>query len=67
MRDRKTRGLAAPFAAGAEAAFCSTLLSSRLLGRVDAARSYAPLAGYRVALGLAAAVAIAARSGTIRP
>jgi undecaprenyl-diphosphatase len=43
--------LAAPFAAGAAAAFCSTLASSRLVGVVDGARSYAPFAAYRVALG----------------
>jgi undecaprenyl-diphosphatase len=61
------RGLAVPFAAGAGAAFCSTLASSRLLARVDEARSYAPFAAYRIVLGVASAVAIAARSGTIRP
>jgi undecaprenyl-diphosphatase len=45
------RGLALPFAAGAAAAFGSTLASSRLVPLVDGARSYAPFAGYRVALG----------------
>jgi undecaprenyl-diphosphatase len=43
--------LARPFAAGAAAAFVSTLASSRLVGRVDRARSYVPFAAYRVALG----------------
>jgi undecaprenyl-diphosphatase len=44
-------GLARPFAAGAASAFASTLAASRLVGLVDSARSYAPFAGYRVALG----------------
>jgi undecaprenyl-diphosphatase len=48
-----SRGEAAPFAAGLAAAFASTLASSRLVPRMDAARSYAPLAAYRVALGVA--------------
>ncbi|MEA2449555.1 MAG: undecaprenyl-diphosphatase, partial [Thermoleophilaceae bacterium] len=43
--------LAVPFAAGACASFASTLLSSRLVGVVDRARSYAPFALYRVGLG----------------
>ena len=43
--------LAVPFAAGASASFASTLLSSRLVGVVDRARSYVPFAAYRVALG----------------
>jgi undecaprenyl-diphosphatase len=46
-------GVAAPFAAGLAAAFASTLASSRLVGRMDAARSYLPFAAYRVALGTA--------------
>jgi undecaprenyl-diphosphatase len=45
------RELAAPFAAGALAAFGSTLASSGLVRVVDGARSYAPFAAYRVALG----------------
>jgi undecaprenyl-diphosphatase len=45
------RELAAPFASGAAAAFCSTLASSGLVRVVDEARSYAPFATYRVALG----------------
>jgi undecaprenyl-diphosphatase len=43
--------LAAPFTAGAAAAFGSTLASSGLVRVVDNARSYAPFAAYRVALG----------------
>jgi undecaprenyl-diphosphatase len=46
-------GEAGPFAAGLAAAFASTLASSRLVPWMDAARSYAPLAAYRVALGVA--------------
>jgi undecaprenyl-diphosphatase len=49
------RELRAPFAAGAGAAFVSTLLAARLVGVVDSARSYAPFAAYRVALGAIAA------------
>ena len=46
------RSLAAPFAAGAAAAFGSTLVSSgRLVPLVDGARSYLPFAAYRAALG----------------
>jgi len=51
------RGVAAPFAVGSVAAFVSTLASSRLVRRMDAARSYAPLAVYRIALGMAALAA----------
>jgi undecaprenyl-diphosphatase len=50
------RGLAVPFACGAAASFASTLASSRLVGRVDRARSYAPFAAYRVALGVVALI-----------
>jgi undecaprenyl-diphosphatase len=46
-------GVAPPFAAGLAASFASTLASSRLVGRMDAARSYVPFAAYRVALGVA--------------
>jgi undecaprenyl-diphosphatase len=46
------RSLAAPFTAGAAAAFASTLMSSgRLVPLVDGARSYLPFAAYRMALG----------------
>lgn len=48
-----TPGEAAPFGAGLAAAFASTLASSRLVPWMDGARSYAPLAAYRVALGVA--------------
>jgi undecaprenyl-diphosphatase len=48
------RELAVPFVAGAAAAFGSTLASSRLVSVVDGARSYAPFAAYRVALGAVA-------------
>jgi undecaprenyl-diphosphatase len=42
------------FAAGAAAAFVSTLVSSPLVARMDRARSYAPFGAYRVALGVLA-------------
>jgi undecaprenyl-diphosphatase len=46
------RSLAGPFAAGAAAAFCSTLVSGRrLVPLVDGAGSYLPFAAYRVGLG----------------
>ena len=49
-------GTGAAFAAGAGAAFASTLAASRLVGRVDRARSYLPYAAYRVALGAVALI-----------
>ena len=45
------RELTGPFALGAAAAFGSTLASAGLVPVVDGARSYAPFAGYRIALG----------------
>jgi undecaprenyl-diphosphatase len=56
------RELRAPFAAGAGAAFVSTLLAARLVGVVDGARSYAPFAAYRVALGVLAVRRLSAAS-----
>ena len=43
--------LARPFAAGAAAACASTIAAAGLVSVMDGARSYAPLAAYRVALG----------------
>lgn len=43
--------IAAPFAAGAGAAFLSTLASARLVTLMDGARSYDALAAYRILLG----------------
>lgn len=54
-------GVAGPFAAGAAAAFVSTLASAPLVATVDRVRSYAPFAAYRIALGAAALAA--GRSG----
>src|SRR5690242_8758248 len=48
------RELRGQFAAGAAAAFASTLLSSPLGARMGRARSYAPVGAYRVALGVVA-------------
>jgi undecaprenyl-diphosphatase len=56
------RELAAPFALGAAAAFGSTLASSRLIRVVDGARSYAPFAAYRVALGAVASYRLPRRA-----
>ncbi len=43
--------LARPFAAGAGAACASTIAAARLAGAMDGARTYAPLALYRIVLG----------------
>jgi undecaprenyl-diphosphatase len=56
--------IAVPFAAGAAAAFASTLAATRLVAMIDGARSYAPFAAYRVALG---ACALARFRRTLRP
>ena len=47
-------GLAAAMAAGAGAAFVSTLASMRLIAMLERGRSLLPYAGYRVGLGTAA-------------
>ena len=52
------RGVAVPFAVGSLASFASTLTASRLVSRMDRARTYAPFAAYRVALGSASLVAL---------
>jgi undecaprenyl-diphosphatase len=56
-------GLRAPFAVGTLAAFASTALGARLIPRMDRARSYAPFALYRVALG---ALALARERRSLR-
>jgi undecaprenyl-diphosphatase len=56
------RSLALPFALGAGASFASTLASTRLIRVVDGARSYAPFAAYRVALGAFAAYRLPRRA-----
>ena len=58
-------GTALPFAAGAGAAFVSTLGSRWLIGQVERNRSLAPYAAYR--LGLAALVVSRLRRGSARP
>jgi undecaprenyl-diphosphatase len=55
------RELRTPFAAGALAAFASTLASRRLIGLIDRAPSYRPFAAYRIALGMAALGRLRAR------
>jgi undecaprenyl-diphosphatase len=54
-------GIALPFAAGAGAAFVSTLACSPLVAAADRAPSYAPFAAYRIVLGTVALVAGARR------
>jgi undecaprenyl-diphosphatase len=56
------RELAAPFAVGFAAAFCSTLTSAPLVRVVDEAHSYAPFAAYRVGLGALAAYRLPRRA-----
>lgn len=48
------KALLRPFAAGTAAALLSTIAARRLAAAMDGARSYAPIAAYRVALGAAA-------------
>jgi len=55
--------LRSAFAAGAAAAFASTLLSSPLVRLVDGARSYLPFALYRGALGTVALIRLNGRHG----
>jgi undecaprenyl-diphosphatase len=47
-------GLAAPFAAGAAAAFASSFAAARMIPAIDRMPSYLPFAAYRIALGAAA-------------
>jgi undecaprenyl-diphosphatase len=55
------RDLRGPFAAGAAAAFASTLASRGLIGVIDRSRSYRPFAAYRIALGALALGRLRAR------
>jgi undecaprenyl-diphosphatase len=54
-------GTAAALAAGAGAAFCSTLAAAPLAGWMDRGAAYGPFAAYRVALGAAVLVRASAR------
>jgi undecaprenyl-diphosphatase len=56
LRRGLPRELAVPFAAGAAAALASTLVSRPLVAALDGARSYRPLAAYRVLLGAVALI-----------
>lgn len=56
------RELAAPFATGLTTATLSTLASRRLLDRMERARSYLPLAAYRIGLGAIALARLPGRS-----
>jgi undecaprenyl-diphosphatase len=53
-REGFTAELRAPFAAGAAAAFVATFAARGLAARLERVSTYAPLAAYRVGLGLAA-------------
>ena len=57
-------GLRGPFAAGLSAAGLSTLAFRRLLAWTESARSYAPVATYRVIFGACAAVKLARSAGS---
>jgi undecaprenyl-diphosphatase len=50
-------GIAGGMVAGAAAAFCSTLVSMRLIATLERSRSLRPYAAYRTALGVAALLA----------
>jgi undecaprenyl pyrophosphate phosphatase UppP len=54
-------GIAAGMAAGALAAFSSTLVSMRLIAMLERSRSLLPYVAYRTALGTAALIALRMR------
>ena len=56
-------GLALALGVGLASAFASTLVFSRLIGWMDAVRSYAPFAAYRVGLGVLALRHLRGRGG----
>ena len=64
-REGLPAGVVVPFLAGTGAAFASTVASARLVRVLDIASSYAPLAAYRVMLGVLGLTRVrcAARSG----
>jgi undecaprenyl-diphosphatase len=53
LRGELAPDIRAPLAVGAGAAFAAGIASSRLVSRLENARSFAPLAAYRIALGSA--------------
>lgn len=55
-------GIGTSMTAGALAAFCSTLVSMRLIAMLERSRSLLPYAAYRSALGLGALLALRARA-----
>jgi undecaprenyl-diphosphatase len=62
LRRRAPGELGVAYSLGAGAALASTLASRGLLGRVERASSYLPIAAYRVALGAVAAAALRRRA-----
>jgi undecaprenyl-diphosphatase len=55
-------GIGEGMAAGAAAAFCSTLVSMRLIAMLERSRSLLPYVAYRTALGTAALIALRRRA-----
>ena len=53
-------------AAGAAAAFCSTLVSMRLIAMLERSRSLLPYVAYRTALGTAALLALRKRARALQ-
>jgi undecaprenyl pyrophosphate phosphatase UppP len=62
MRRERPPGLGPGAAAGAAAAFCSTLVSMRLIAMLERSRSLLPYAGYRAALAAVSLAVLRARS-----
>ena len=62
-RDGLPRGFIAPFLAGTTAAFASTVAATPLIRAMEGARSYAPIAGYRIALGALALIRLRRAAG----
>ena len=59
-------GVAQGMAAGAAAAFCSTLVSMRLIAMLERSRSLLPYVAYRTALGTAALLALRKRARALQ-
>ena len=53
LRGELASDMRTPALAGAAAAFAAGIASSRLVSRLENARSFAPIAAYRIALGSA--------------
>jgi len=62
-----SRRASAQYAAGAGAAFVSSLAAARLVPRIDGLRSYAPFGIYRIALGAVAHIRVAGEQKRVPP